>query len=103
MTDYVDDAVMSKEVIARLRKIRKVEGLSQLTLASKSGISQNMIAYIETYRSVPTLKTLLKLCNALLINPAVLFIDSDDEWGEALDVMRRFSEKGVYQSTCVGK
>ena len=41
--------------------------------------SQNMITYIETGRRTPTLTTLLKLCNALNITPAVLFADSSDD------------------------
>ena len=38
-----------------------------------------MITYIETGKITPTLTTLLKLCNALNITPAVLFVDSSDD------------------------
>ena len=41
--------------------------------------SQNMITYIETGKRTPTLTTLLKLCNALNITPAVLFADSSSD------------------------
>ena len=38
-----------------------------------------MITYIETGKSSPTLTTLLKLTDALNINPAELFLETDDE------------------------
>jgi len=44
-----------------------------MTLAYESGVSQNMITYIETGKRTPTLNTLLKLCAAMKIDPSVLF------------------------------
>lgn len=66
-----------KTVILRLKQEREKQKLSQLELAFKSNVSQNMIAYIETGKRTPTLSTLIKLCNALNINPSVLFAEED--------------------------
>ncbi|MGP1439073.1 MAG: helix-turn-helix domain-containing protein [Treponema sp.] len=66
-------------VIKRLRQEREKAGLSQLELALRADVSQNMINYIETGKRTPSLDTLLKICNALNINPAVLFSDSKEE------------------------
>lgn len=68
-----------KTVILRLKQERERQKLSQLELAFKSNVSQNMIAYIETGKRTPTLSTLIKLCNALNINPAVLFAEEDEQ------------------------
>lgn len=65
-----------KQVLQRLKEARENAQLSQLELAYRSGVSQNMITYIETGKRTPTLTTLLKLCNALNISPVVLFADS---------------------------
>ena len=67
------------EVLRRLKEARENAKLSQLDLSYKSGVSQNMITYIETGKSSPTLTTLLKLSNALNINPAILFDDTPEE------------------------
>lgn len=67
------------EVLRRLKEAREGVRISQLELSYKSGVSQNMITYIETGKSSPTLSTLLKLCNALNINPASLFEDTNEE------------------------
>ena len=74
-------AVREQEILIlkRLKSARENAKLSQLELAYKSGVSQNMITYIETGRSSPTLTTLLKLTNALSINPADLFERTDEE------------------------
>ena len=61
------------EILKRLKVARENAKMSQLELSYKSGVSQNMITYIETGKSSPTLTTILKLCNALNINPAILF------------------------------
>ena len=63
----------------RLRQERKKSKLSQLELAVESGVSQNMIAYIETGKRTPTINTVIKLCNAMNISPAILFSVSDDD------------------------
>ncbi|MCF0261920.1 MAG: helix-turn-helix transcriptional regulator [Sphaerochaetaceae bacterium] len=67
------------EVARKLKEIRENQQLSQLELSLKSDVSQNMITYIETGKRTPTLTTLLKLCNALNINPSILFSPSSDE------------------------
>ena len=63
----------------RLRQERKKSKLSQLELAVESGVSKNMIAYIETGKRTPTINTVIKLCNAMNISPAILFSVSDDD------------------------
>lgn len=70
---------MEEAVLARLKGEREKQKLSQLDLSNLSGVSQNMITYIETGKRTPSLRTFLKLCQALKINPAVLFKDEDDE------------------------
>jgi len=76
-------AEQQKLVITRLRKEREKAGLSQLELALRADISQNMINYIETGKRTPSLDSLLKICNALNINPAVLFSDTQEAKEEA--------------------
>lgn len=76
----IDD--QERMVISRLRKEREKSRLSQLDLALKAGVSQTMVNYIENGERTPTLGTLIKLCNALGISPAVLFEVDDDERAE---------------------
>jgi transcriptional regulator with XRE-family HTH domain len=61
-----------------LREEREKLHITQTELSSKAGLSQNQVNYIETGKRSPTLYTVLKLCNALHIKPAILF-DIDDE------------------------
>lgn len=71
------------KVVRRLKEEREKAQLSQLELSLRSGVSQNMITYVETGKRTPTLTTILKLCLALGISPAVLFADSQQEVNEA--------------------
>ncbi len=64
-----------KLIYRRLKREREKQNITQLELSFSSGVSQNMITYIENGKRTPTLHTILKLCNALKINPATLFID----------------------------
>ena len=70
-------------ILKRLKAAREAARMSQLELSYKSGVSQNMITYIETGKSSPTLTTILKLCNAMNINPASLFQEEDSEREES--------------------
>ena len=83
-----------KQVLNRLKEAREKAQLSQLELSYRSGVSQNMITYIETGKRTPTLTTLLKLCNALNINPAILFADSSEDIKSAkatvIDLINRY-------------
>ena len=84
ITIFLQDNHMSveeqeKTAIERLKAERERQKLSQLELSYRSGVSQNMIAYIEGGKRIPTLSTVLKLCNALNINPSVLFSYDDNE------------------------
>lgn len=84
-----------KQVCARLKAIREEHKLSQLDLSLTSGVSQNMIAYIESGKRTPTLSTFLKLCNALKINPAVLFKTSEKEIADIRKQMHEYIDRFV--------
>lgn len=71
-----------KKVVSRLKAERERQKLSQLELSYRSDVSQNMIAYIESGKRVPSLSTVLKLCNALNINPSELFQDEYEKKNE---------------------
>ncbi|MDR2924047.1 MAG: helix-turn-helix domain-containing protein [Treponema sp.] len=57
----------------RLREEREKQGISQMDLSFKAGLSQNQVNYIETGKRTPNLHTILNICKALKINPAMLF------------------------------
>lgn len=81
------------KILQRLKKAREEAKLSQLELSYRSGVSQNMITYIETGKSSPTLTTLLKLTDALNINPAELFIQPEEERNDIKDEIIKLVKK----------
>lgn len=74
-----DIAVAEKNVLKKLKYYREKKNISQFELSLESGVSQNMITYIETGKRTPTLRTLIKLCYALQISPAKLFEENNKE------------------------
>lgn len=66
-------------IYTHLKQEREKKGLSQMELSMESGISQNMITYIETGKRTPTITTILKLCSALKISPSSIFPNTCDE------------------------
>jgi transcriptional regulator with XRE-family HTH domain len=66
-----------KHIAERLREEREKLRISQMDLSYKAGLSQNQVNYIETGKRTPNLYTLLSICNALQINPAVLFFGKE--------------------------
>jgi transcriptional regulator with XRE-family HTH domain len=68
-----------RRIISRIKKERENKGWSQVDLSLRSGLSQNHVFAIESGARIPTLYTLLKLCNALGISPGSLFSPDDAE------------------------
>lgn len=77
MNMSVDEMV--QYVCARLKEERERKNMSQLDLARKAGVSQNMITYMETGKRIPSLYTVLRLSDALGINPVALFPSGDGD------------------------
>lgn len=78
-----------KHIIKRIREEREKQGISQMDLSYKAGLSQNLVNYIETGKRTPNLYTILSICGALQISPAALFEPEDPERQEARETIIR--------------
>lgn len=59
----------------RLREVREEKGISQAALAKKCRLSRTVIAKIEKdEEAVVTTKTIVKLADALGVNPTDIFL-----------------------------
>ena len=70
--DY--DIIQSGE---RIRQLRVESGLTQEKLAERADVTNNFISHIETCRSIPSLETVVKLCNALDVTPDALLLGTE--------------------------
>lgn len=57
----------------RIKFLREKNGLTQEKLAEKSGISLDYLGKIEVNINKPGLKTIIKISNALKVEPYMLF------------------------------
>ncbi len=57
---------------SNIRRIRNERNMTQFELAEKAGLADKYIGYIETGRQWGSIETLLKLANALDVEPAEL-------------------------------
>jgi transcriptional regulator with XRE-family HTH domain len=89
MANRVEITAQIRHIAERLREEREKLRISQMDLSYKAGLSQNQVNYIETGKRTPNLYTILSICNALQISPAVLFEhhDSDAERKEARETV----------------
>jgi transcriptional regulator with XRE-family HTH domain len=87
MENEAEIAAQIKHIAERLREEREKMRISQMDLSFKAGLSQNQVNYIETGKRTPNLFTILSICNALKINPAVLFETEDTERREARETV----------------
>ncbi|HEY9060045.1 MAG TPA: helix-turn-helix transcriptional regulator [Pseudobacteroides sp.] len=65
-----------KKLGSRIRIVREKKRLTQEQLAEMVELSNNYISNIELNRSIPSLDTLVKICNALEVTPDYILIDS---------------------------
>jgi transcriptional regulator with XRE-family HTH domain len=80
-------ALLLKEVGARVRKIRKSDGLTQSQIANRMGVATPVVSDLERGQLNPTLNTFLILCTALDIEPDELLANLP----KTLDIEARFS------------
>lgn len=75
----------------RVANLRKQQGFTQEQLAEKIGLTPIFISHIETNRSVPSLKTTIKLCNALQVGPEELLMGMEPDSRQYLnnDILRK--------------
>lgn len=63
-------------VINKIKKIRTEKGISQLELANIANFSQSFLANVESGKKKPSLLTILRLAEALNVNPREFFSDT---------------------------
>ena len=72
--------VTAAEVGARIREIRKAQGVSQETLAGLAGTGQRYISELERGKATARIGEMLKVLNALGAGLYVLSQDEAVEW-----------------------
>jgi len=78
-----------KHIAQRLREERERLKISQMDLSFKAGLSQNQVNYIENGKRTPNLYSVLSICNALQISPALIFEPEDTKRHEARETVIR--------------
>ena len=80
--------------IEKIKSIRVKKGISQMELSLRSNLSQSFIANIEKGKKQPSVLTLLRIADALEVNPQEFFpesIDSDSK-EQAKEKIRKLLE-----------
>ena len=60
-------------IIGKIKSIRVKKGISQMELSLRSNLSQSFIASLEKGKKQPSVVTLIKIANALEVNPQDFF------------------------------
>ena len=65
-------------IINRIKLVRINKGISQMELSLRSNLSQSFIANIEKGKKQPSVLTLIRIADALEVNPKDFFPESLD-------------------------
>ena len=71
--DYKD---LCRSVANLLREKRIEQGMSMTLLAEKSGLSQQMVSYVERGMRIPSLETLFRITESLQIELATVISEA---------------------------
>jgi len=83
---------MKEYFVRNLKKLRKIEGLSQMKLAEKCGTDAGYIGQIEIGRRFPSIELIEKMAGVLAVEPYRLFMkdmDGKAAGDETLDLLSR--------------
>ncbi|MBP3741510.1 MAG: helix-turn-helix transcriptional regulator [Treponema sp.] len=70
---------MQEYVISSIRRIRKTKKMSQLDLSVHANMSQSFLANIETGKKEPSVMTIIRIAQAMDVNPREFFPESTNE------------------------
>ena len=71
-----------ERVLENLKKARKQRGVSYRELSNATGISTTYLSLIEKGKNVVSLEKILKICDALYIEPKTLFKENEQAFNE---------------------
>jgi len=74
----MDIGVHLQYIINRIKLVRINKGISQMELSLRSNLSQSFIANIEKGKKQPSVLTLIRIADALEVNPKDFFPESLD-------------------------
>lgn len=77
--------VVAHQMVTKMIQARKEKGLSVNKLAWMSGVSPSAIAFLENGTHSPTLKTFLRITEALELDMARLYWEADQAVSSSLD------------------
>ena len=72
-------AVDYNRIGKRIAELRKSRGMTQASLAEKAEITNNFLSHIERSYSIPSLKTLVRICDALGVTPDAVLLGTATE------------------------
>ena len=67
-------AVDYNRIGKRIAELRKSRGMTQASLAEKAEITNNFLSHIERSYSIPSLETLVRICDALGVTPDAVLL-----------------------------
>ncbi|MCL2265421.1 MAG: helix-turn-helix domain-containing protein [Treponema sp.] len=67
-----------KYIVNKIKSIRIIKGISQMELSLRSNLSQSFIANIEKGKKQPSVLTLIRIAEALEVNPQDFFPEFAD-------------------------
>lgn len=79
---------MGNDIGGKIRSIRKRKGMTQSNLATKAGIAQSTLSYVENGSKHPHFDTLSSICSALGVTVFELLA-----YGEQESVKKMFEEQ----------
>jgi len=87
--------MIERQIAERIRKIRKIKGMTLEQLGEKIGISRGMLSRLETNRSSPPIATLSKIAQGLEVPISLFFEESGSTTEQKYTVTRRNKRKQV--------
>ncbi|MCL2801793.1 MAG: helix-turn-helix transcriptional regulator [Treponema sp.] len=90
--EKIDEKYLHQLISVNIKRFRSLLNISQLSLASDTGLTHNFINDIENCKKGVSIKTLAKLANALDVEPYQFFLPEGAHNKETMIYVKDFND-----------
>ena len=91
------------DILNRINELKNQKGWTIYKLSEESGITQSTLSNMFTRKTMPSISTLIQLCDAFNISLAEFFSDSKNQNNEELSLISNYRRLSTHDKRTINE